>query len=128
MIIYYCLTLILLLPIILAVSSVPFRVQQFARPDLNNPRAQAELLTGVGERVVHAQKNAWEALVVFAVVLFIAYANNVDPQDIATACLVYVAARLLHAVFYLANLGILRFGAFMVGFVAAMSIVYKALF
>lgn len=128
MIIYYCLTFILLLPIILALGSIPFRVQQFSRPDLNNPRAQAALLTGVGERIVHAQKNAWEALIVFTVVLFIAYANNVDAQAITTACLVYVVARVLHPVFYLANMGLLRFGTFMVGFLAAMSIVYTALF
>ncbi|MCB1689554.1 MAG: MAPEG family protein [Halioglobus sp.] len=128
MIIYYCLTIVLVLPIILALGSIPFRIKQLSRMDLNNPRGQATLLTGAGSRIIDAQKNAWEALIFFTVVLFIAVSNNVQPEQISTACLVFVGMRLLHAVFYLADLAPLRFLAFAGGFIAAMSIVRTAIF
>lgn len=128
MIIYYCLTIVLVLPIILALSSIPFRIKQFSNVDLNNPRGQAALMTGVGARIVDAQKNAWEALIFFAVALFIATSNGVQPAEISTACMIFVAMRLLHVIFYLANIGPLRFLAFLGGFLAAMSIVRTAIF
>ena len=128
MVIYYCLNIVLVLPIILAIGSLPFRIKQFAKADLKNPRGQAAMLTGAGSRIVDAQKNAWEALIFFAVALFIAISNGVQPAEISTACMVFVGMRLLHVIFYMADLAPLRFLAFLGGFLAAMSIVRTAIF
>ena len=128
MYIYYCLFIVMLMPILLALGAIPFRLKQFAHPDINAPREQAEQLTGVGARIVSAQKNAWEGLILFSVSLFIAVENNVAVDDISLACTIYVIARILHAGFYLANLGILRFISFLVAFVCIVTIALTAFF
>lgn len=128
MIVYYCLTIIMILPIVLALSSIPFRLKQFSMVDINNPRPQAAKLKDAGERIVNAQKNAWEALAIFLTAIFIATSNNVPTEAIATACMVFVVARILHAFFYIIGNGILRFIAFFIGFASALFIISKAIF
>ena len=91
---YYCLFIALLLPFIIAAASVPYRMRQFGKPDLKEPRTQAAQMEGAGARIVAAQGNAWEALAVFTVAVFLAYANNVSGGNIGTAGLVFVAARI----------------------------------
>jgi len=128
MIIYYCLTIVLMLPILLAMGSIPFRIKQFSAPDFINPRAQAAMLEGAGGRIIDAQKNAWEALVIFSVVLFIATSNGVQSEAIATACVLFVSARVLHAFFYITGMGVLRFLSFLAAFGAALWIVAVSIF
>ena len=128
MIMYYCLAIAMLLPITLALGSLPFRFKQFSTPDLNEPRAQAEQLSGAGARMVAAQKNAWEALILFTVSLFIAYANNIGGEQISLACIIFIIARICHAFLYVIGWGVLRFLSFMVAAAAVMSIVYTAIF
>lgn len=128
MIMYYCLAFAMLMPIILALSSIPFRVKQFSAPNLNEPRAQAEKLSGAGARIVAAQKNAWEALILFTVSLFIANANNIAGEEIALACIIFIAARIIHAITYVLGWGVPRFFAFMIAVGAVISIVIKAIF
>ena len=123
MIVYYCLAIAMLIPIILALSSIPFRVKQLSAVNLNEPRAQAEQLAGAGARLVAAQKNAWEGLILFAVSIFIADANGVNPDELATAGLVFITARIGHAIFYVAGLGVLRFITFIIAIGAVGSIV-----
>ena len=113
MIMYYCLAIAMLLPIVLALGSIPFRVKQFSAPNLNEPRAQAENLSGAGGRIVAAQKNAWEALLLFTVSLFIANANNIQGEEIAIACMLFIFARICHAFTYVMGWGVPRFLAFM---------------
>lgn len=128
MIMYYSLAFVMFIPIVLALSSIPFRIKQFPKPNLDEPRAQAEQLSGAGGRLVAAQKNAWEALVLFAVTLFIAYANNVEGEQINLACIIFIIARIGHALFYVLGLGKLRFLAFLIAVGALISILEKALF
>ena len=125
--IYTYLAIAMFLPIILAVSSIPFRVKQLSKVNINEPRFQAEQLTGAGGRLVAAQKNAWEALILFTVTLFIAYANQVEPAEISLACLVFILARISHAVFYVAGIGHGRFTAFIVALGAITSILWTSL-
>lgn len=128
MIIYYCLTVVLLMPIILALGSIPFRIHQFSMVDLERPREQASQLTGAGARIVHAQNNAWEALIIFTVALFIASQNATLSDAIVPACIVFVVARVCHAFFYLMGKGVLRFLSFLTGLGAALWIVGVSIF
>lgn len=128
MIMYYSLAFAMLIPIILALSSIPFRIKQFSAPNLNEPRAQAEKLSGAGARLVAAQKNAWEALILFTVSLFIANANNVAGEEIALACIIFIVARICHPIMYVLGFGTARFLAFFVAVGAVISIVVKAIF
>lgn len=126
MFMYYCLIITMLLPLILALSSIPFRLKELSFVDLNEPRAQGNLLTGAGGRIVAAQKNAWEALILFSVTIFIAFAHQVNADDIETACTVFILARICHAVLYVGNYGLLRFISFFVSIGAIASIIWES--
>ncbi|WP_207061339.1 MAPEG family protein [Motiliproteus sp. SC1-56] len=101
-----------LLPILLAGLSHYFRAQMFGRVDNAQPRAQQAQLTGAGARVVAAQQNAWESLVVYTVAIFIAHAAGVDLHELTVPALLFVGFRLLHALFYVLDRSTLRSLAF----------------
>lgn len=123
----FCLLLAVMLPYMIAGSSIYFRLKQFGRIDLNQPRAQAAQLEGYGARVNAAQYNAWEALVVFATALLVADMSNVSIDTMTQASLIFVAARILHAFFYITDQAILRSTSFVVGFGACIWLFVEAL-
>ncbi len=123
-----CLFIGMVLPYIWAFSSLPFRNGQFGTVDLNEPRVQADQLTGGGARVVGAQFNAWEALIVFSVANFAAFAMNVDPQGHwAIAAMIWAAARVGHGIFYIMGIAPLRVLAFLAGIGSSFWIMIMAL-
>lgn len=75
-----------------------------------------------------AQKNAWEALLLFTVTLFIAFANNVEADNIALACIIFIVARISHAALYVLGSGKMRFLVFLVAVGALISIIWQSLF
>jgi len=111
----YCLAFVAFIPVVLALGSIPFRVAQFSSPDIRQPREQAAKLTGAGARIVHAQKNGWEALVLFTVTLFIAFQSGANPAAIALPSLLYAVIRMIYCVFYLLDYGVMRFVSFLAG-------------
>jgi uncharacterized MAPEG superfamily protein len=111
----YCLAFIAFLPIVLALGSIPFRVRQFNLPDIQRPREQAEKLQGAGARIVHAQNNGWEAAILFAITLFIAFQAGVEPGALALPSLLFVVARIIYCVIYLLGYGYTRFFVFLSG-------------
>jgi uncharacterized MAPEG superfamily protein len=110
-----CLLIGMLLPYIWAFSSLPFRNGQFGKIDLNEPRVQAEQLTGGGARAVGAQSNAWEALIIFSVANFAAFAMNVEPGgQWGLAAMIWAAARVGHGIFYIMGIAPLRVLSFVI--------------
>ncbi|MCK0155389.1 MAPEG family protein [Alcanivorax sp. S6407] len=124
--ILYVLFAISFLPIFLAWVGVYFRIKQFRHFDNYHPRQQQAALEGAGARTQAAQANAWEALIVFTMVCFIAYASGLDLNRLDGVALLYLATRLLHPVLYIANLAWLRSGVFAVGMGCCLYIVYLA--
>lgn len=61
-------------------------------------------MTGVGARAVAAQLNAWEALAMFTPAVLVAHLNGATAGQAALAAMLFVAARILHGVFYLADI------------------------
>lgn len=112
---FWCLLVTALLPYVLSISSGVARARQLERLDNKIPRQQQAQLRGWGARVVAAQQNAWEALPVFASAVFVAHLTGADAGTAAALSVVFVAARVAHAAFYLADLDILRSLAFVVG-------------
>lgn len=96
------------IPYLLAFTSAYFRKKQLGRVDNENPRAQNTQLTGPGARAVAAQQNAWEALGLYSATLLGVVASGVEVVYLAQAAIVVLIARLLHGIFYLANLDKLR--------------------
>lgn len=112
---FWCVLVAIGIPYVLSAAGGYFRTRQFGSLDNNHPRAQAAALEGVGARAYAAQQNAWEALPVFGLSVVIASLAGADPASSSLASLVFVAARVLHAVFYLADLAPLRSLSFIVG-------------
>ncbi len=124
---FWCLFVGALLPYALAGWSVPYRSRQFGNVDLDQPRVQAEQMSGAGARVWGAQSNAWEALALFTATTLIAFGSGVDPQGSwATASVIWVVARMLHPVFYVAGWSVLRVVAFVTGLAMNLWIVVLA--
>jgi uncharacterized MAPEG superfamily protein len=112
---FWCLLAAVLIPYVLAMTGGYFRMKQFGSVDNKHPRAQAAALEGAGARACAAQQNAWEALPVFAAAVFVAHLAGADPQSSATAAVVFVVARVLHPVAYIANVDVARSLLFLVG-------------
>lgn len=113
-ILFVCLFIGALLPIVLSWVGGYFRVQQFGSIDNKHPRAQAAGLEGPGARAMAAQKNAWEALAIFTAAVVVHTARGGSSETVSILALVWLAARVLHAVFYLADLDALRSLVFLV--------------
>jgi uncharacterized MAPEG superfamily protein len=112
---FWCLLVTCLIPFFIAPIGGYFRGKQFGTMDNKNPRIQAAGLTGAGARAQAAQANAWEALPVFSAAVLVAHLAGADAGSSATAALVFVAARVGHAGFYLADIDKARSGIFLVG-------------
>jgi uncharacterized MAPEG superfamily protein len=83
------------------------------QPD-TRPRAQW------AERLMRAQANAVENLVVFAPLALAVQIAGAHTATTASACMVYFFARLAHVIIYTAGIPVLRTLAFAVGFFAQM--------
>ena len=112
---FWSLLVTALMPIVLAWVSGYFRQKQLGVIDNKQPRAQNVLLKGAGARAVAAQQNAWEALAIFTVAVFVAHLAGADAAKAALAAEIFVVARFFHAVFYIADKDVLRSLAFAVG-------------
>lgn len=125
--ILYVLFAVSFLPIFLAWAGVYFRIKQFGTFDNHHPRQQQAALTGIGARVQAAQANAWESLIIFTLACFIAYASGLDLNTLDSVAWLYLVARVLHPILYIANLAWLRSGVFTVGMFCCLYIVIQAI-
>jgi uncharacterized MAPEG superfamily protein len=117
------------LPYLLAFTGSYFKMRQFGTLDNKNPRAQAARLEGVGARAAAAQANAWEALAVFTVAVAVLHFANPEAARSSTAAnlaLTFLAMRIAHALFYLANIDIARSVVFMIQMVCAVWLIALA--
>ncbi len=113
---FWCLLIAVLIPYVLTGIGSYYKSQQFSSVDNNNPRVQSAQLEGAGARAVAAQLNAWEALALFTASVAVAHMAGADPGMSATAAVVFVVARILHAGFYISDMAPLRSLSFTVGF------------
>jgi uncharacterized MAPEG superfamily protein len=74
-----------------------------ARVDNHNPRDWAAALQGYRRRAFAAHNNAFEAFPLFAVAVVLAEANGTSPGHIDALALAFIAARIGHAVCYMAD-------------------------
>ena len=118
----WCLFFAALFPIVLAGIGVKFRIDQLGELDNAQPRAQAKQLEGIAARAYAAQQNAWEALAIFTAAVVVAHLAAADPGASATAALVFVLARVLHAIAYIANQATLRSISFAIGLFSCLTL------
>lgn len=116
---FWCLLVVMLIPYLLSTATGYVKVKQLGRLDNKQPRIQAAQLEGMGARMVAAQQNAWEALAIFAAAVLVAHVGGGDPEKSATAAIVFVVARIVHAIAYVTNVDVVRSIAFLVGLACA---------
>jgi uncharacterized MAPEG superfamily protein len=112
---FWCLVVCCFIPHVLAATTGYFKTKQFGTTDNNNPRAQTAALEGAGARANAAQENAWEALSIFAVAVFVAHLAGADPRLSAIAAGVFLGTRVLHPILYIADIATARSIVFLVG-------------
>jgi uncharacterized MAPEG superfamily protein len=115
------------LPYIMALISGYYRQKQLGKYDNKKPREQYAQLQGPGARAVAAQQNAWEALIIYSAALLAVAASRVEITYLAEAALIVLVARLLHGVFYLANLDKFRSLAFLVAIIPCFYLFFAVL-
>jgi uncharacterized MAPEG superfamily protein len=121
-----CLNILILFPILLTWATAYFRKTQFGAIDNNNPRAQYAQLQGIGERLVAAQLNTWEAIIFYMASIMAVYLAGVDPNYTVVPCIIFVICRVLYIAAYAANKGVLRSLVFIVGTVCCLYMFYMA--
>jgi uncharacterized MAPEG superfamily protein len=104
----WCLMITALIPTLLSFTGGYLRHKELGGADNKNPRQQYAQATGVVSRVFAAQQNAWEGLILFTAALVAAFVSGVPQEQLATVSIVFVVARVLHAVFYMADRDMLR--------------------
>jgi len=105
---FWCLFVAMLLPTVAAVAGSVARYRSPAGLDNHNPRQQVAQLEGFGARAYAAQANAWEALALFTVAIFINHAAQGDPAWSAALAVAFIGFRVGHLLAYLGNLATLR--------------------
>ena len=115
------------IPYLLAGLGAKFRIDQLGTLDNTHPRVQANELRDVAARAYAAQQNAWEALAVFTAAVVVAHLAGADAGTSATASLVFIAARILHPIAYIANQPTLRSVIFFIGFVSCLTLFGSAI-
>ena len=96
------------------------------RFDNASPRDWLASQTGFRKRANAAQHNAFEAFPLFAAAVIVAHFLGAPQERIDLLAMVFVAARLAHLGFYLADLAALRSLAWFVGLGSAVAIFVSA--
>jgi uncharacterized MAPEG superfamily protein len=112
--------------ILTAVLWVPYILDRIAERGLwgalSNPPAAAAPRAAWANRMIAAHRNAVENLAVFAPLVLVAVLAHRTGAVTAQAAMIYVFARLAHAVVYTAGIPVLRTLAFAAGWIACLRI------
>jgi uncharacterized MAPEG superfamily protein len=118
----WCLFIAVILPYVWGGVSTAFRKKEFGSLDNNHPRAQSAKLTGAGARAFAAQSNAWEALAVFAPAVLVAHFAAPTSTLAPTLAMVWVVARIVHGIVYVADAASARTGMFVIGLACSLGL------
>ncbi|MEA5502790.1 MAPEG family protein [Halotia wernerae UHCC 0503] len=99
---------------------LPFLLVAYARMQIGYeafaaPRAMFDKLPAYAQRATWAHQNSFETFIVFASAALMAYVTGVDSATAAVAAIAFVVARLLHSIFYIVNIPLLRSLMFAIG-------------
>jgi uncharacterized MAPEG superfamily protein len=110
---FWCLLIVMVLPLVLAGTGGYFRNKQLGGIDNDDPREQITKLAGAGSRAYAAQQNAWEALALFTAAVLTAHVLSADPTKSAYLAMAFVGFRILHAICYIGGAATVRSLMFM---------------
>ena len=119
---FWCLLIAAVIPYALNFIGARLRTEQLGSFDNHHPRLQAAELRGAAARAYAAQQNAWEALAFFTAAVTVAHLAGADAGASATASVVFVVARVLHPIAYIADRVPLRPVIFTIGQLATLTL------
>lgn len=106
-----------LLPIL---AIVPAKVEKGY--DNADPRGSYEALSPLARRAVAAERNGWEAFVLFAVAVMVAYLSASPAVWLSGLAFAFVALRIAYVACYWAGLALLRSIVWSLGFFVTIAI------
>jgi uncharacterized MAPEG superfamily protein len=116
---FWCILAGVFLPYVWSGLGVAFRKKEFGKVDAHHPRIQQAQATGIASRATAAERNAWEALSMFAPAVIAAHLFAPTSTLAPTLAMAWVGVRVLHGAFYLANIPPLRTLSFVGGMVCS---------
>lgn len=116
-----CILVALLLPYVWTLTAKSIRGGA-GRYDNRSPREYLARVTGAAARANWAQMNAFEAFAPFAAAVLIAEKAGVPQDRVDLLALVFIAARVGHGVFYLADRATLRSVVWLIGFLCVIGL------
>ena len=120
---YWCVLIVALLPYVWTVVAKAGG----GRFDNRNPRAWlAKQDDPRRQRANAAQLNGFEAFPAFAASVLMAQLAGVDVARIALLAIIFVACRVLHGVFYVANIHLMRSLVWFGGFICVLTLMGSA--
>ncbi len=110
----------------------PFVLVAYARLGLGKealaaPRAVFDRLPPYAQRATWAHQNAFEAFMLFAAAALMAYVTGVNQSLAVGSAIAFLMARLLHSVFYIANIPIARSLMFGIGTICTATLIIFSL-
>ncbi|MEH6461483.1 MAPEG family protein [Chitinimonas sp. JJ19] len=126
---YSCILIAVLLPYVWICFAKFGRQPDGSKLRYNNhtPRLQQAQMEGRAARAVGAHQNAFEALPAFAVAVLVAVQAGVPVAQVDIAAMVFIVARVLHGVCYLADLPRARSLSWVVGLLSVIALFVMAL-
>lgn len=125
--ILWVLFIVAILPMLLAMLGGYCRYRQFGKFDNHYPRLQQAHMTGLGARVLAAQHNAWESLILFSAMSLLAYASGLNLADFSYPAGLFLLSRIFHPLFYILDMDSYRSLVFLIGLLSAIYIGVKAI-
>ncbi|EIJ45970.1 transmembrane protein [Herbaspirillum sp. GW103] len=115
---YWCILVAGLMPVL------TIAVAKYGRRDFDNaePRAWLDKQTGVRRRADYAHRNHFEAFPFFAAAVLVAQQVGAPQGQIDIAALVFIAARLLYTVLYLADKPSARSAVWIIGYLSVIAL------
>ena len=120
---YWCILIAALLPYAWAA------VAKTAAPNYNNKDPRTWVARQESYRVRNANNahlNAFEAFPAFAAGVLMAQVAGVDPHRIGLLAMAFVGLRVLHGIFYLSGIHVLRSLAWLTGFTCVLALMAQA--
>ena len=123
---FWCLVVVIFIPLVLGAVGGGFRGKAFGTADNKNPRAQAATLEGAGARAYAAQENAWEAAIMFSVAVITTHLAGLSASAAAPFTIAFVLLRVVHAICYIKDIDKVRSLSFILGLACMITLFVKA--
>ena len=118
----YSLLATALLLLVLAFLSANIYGKQVGNPALMSNRENIAAPTGMAQRAIRAHLNLIENAVPFAIVVLVAQSVHVSTPTTQAAALIFIIARVVHAIVYIAGITTIRTLLWLAGVVATIAI------